>query len=95
MSCHSLESLMDDPHLTAAALLGREHHPTEGAVRTIRSTVITDGVAPDGAGIAPPLGWDSQAVLLEAGFTASEIAALAVAGVVIAPARNDQKVLRN
>ena len=93
MPCHSLETLMEDPHLTTAELLGRQDHPTEGAVRTIRSTIMVDGVARHDPGIAPPVGWDTEAVLLEAGFTASEITAFADSGAVVAAAK-DREVLR-
>ena len=43
MPCHTPDSLVADPHLVAVGLLGSELHPTEGQVRSIRSTVLSDG----------------------------------------------------
>ncbi len=78
--CHTLETLTDDPHLAAVGLLAPETHPTEGTIRTIRPTVLEDGVpAPPG----PPAraqGADTRAVLEEAGLDAAEIDALFAAG---------------
>jgi crotonobetainyl-CoA:carnitine CoA-transferase CaiB-like acyl-CoA transferase len=86
MPCHSLDSLMEDPHLTAAGLLDKRDHPTEGPIRTIRSIIITDGTMAGGDGIAPPLGWDTEAVLFETGFTAAEITAFTASGAIFGPA---------
>ena len=80
MPCHSLESLMTDPHLQAAALLGQHDHPTLGPVRTIRPTVLRDGQAGHCGTPAAPIGWDTVAVLSEAGFAAAEIAAMVATG---------------
>jgi len=80
MPCHSLDSLLDDPHLDAVGLLTPGRHPTEGAVRRIRPTVLRDGVADAPGNPAPPTGWDTRAVLAEAGLTNDEITALAASG---------------
>lgn len=76
MPCHSLDSLMNDPHLQATGLVGHDTHPTLGRVRAIRPTVLRDGQADATGPAAVPIGWDSVAVLSDAGFSQTEIAAL-------------------
>jgi crotonobetainyl-CoA:carnitine CoA-transferase CaiB-like acyl-CoA transferase len=83
MPCHSLDSLMTDPHLQAAGLLGEGTHPTLGRVRTIRPTVLRDGQPGPAGPPAAPIGWDTVPVLSEAGFSAAEIADLVASGAAI------------
>ncbi len=76
MPCHTLETLMEDPHLRAVGLVVPGEHPTEGAIRMIRPTVVHDGeCAPPGRPVGP-IGHDTRAVLGEAGYTEGEIDAL-------------------
>ncbi len=71
--CHTLDTLMDDAHLHAVALVQPGRHPTEGAIRMIRPTILHDGeTAPPGPP-ASPTGHDTAAVLAEAGLTPAEI----------------------
>ena len=80
MPCHTLETLPHDPHLVAVGLLGTAQHPAEGAIRTIRPTILRDGqAAPPGSPAQPP-GWETRAVLDELGLAASEIDALLASG---------------
>ncbi|MDB5430845.1 MAG: caiB [Caulobacter sp.] len=73
MPCHTLESLQEDPHLTAAGLIVREAHPTEGAVRGLRPTIVMDGgYAPLGEP-AQAIGWETRGVLAECGVAAGAI----------------------
>jgi crotonobetainyl-CoA:carnitine CoA-transferase CaiB-like acyl-CoA transferase len=83
MPCHSLDSLMDDPHLQSAGLVGKDTHPTLGRVRAIRPTVLRDGQADPAGPPAVPIGWDTIPVLSDAGFSEAEIAALLEAGAAI------------
>ncbi len=83
MPWHSLETLLDDPHLTAVNLLGLQEHPTEGTVRTIRPTVLVDQAALGSGPLAPPLGWDTETVLQDLGFGANEAADLVASGAVV------------
>ena len=76
MPCHTLDSLLSDPHLTAAGLLGRAEHPTEGTVLTLRPTVVHDGVTAPPGPPAAPLGADTASVLGHAGLSDDEIAVL-------------------
>ncbi|WP_414475031.1 CaiB/BaiF CoA transferase family protein [Microvirga sp. M2] len=81
MPCHTLETLLDDPHLTAVGILGDMVHPTEGRIRGIRPTILNDdAVAPAGRA-ARPIGWDTRSVLSELGFSAGDIQEFLKAGV--------------
>jgi crotonobetainyl-CoA:carnitine CoA-transferase CaiB-like acyl-CoA transferase len=75
MPAHSLETLIADPHIAAVGLLQPERHPTEGAVRAIRDTILVDGVAPPLRAPAQHVGADSRDVLREAGLQGNEIEA--------------------
>lgn len=76
MPCHTLETLMDDPHLTAAALFGTDTHPTLGPIRSIRPTILRNNEAAPPGTPAAPIGWDTSSVLTEAGLSPTEIADL-------------------
>ncbi len=78
--CHTLETLTDDPHLTAVGLLVEETHPQEGAMRSIRPTVLWDGVPAPAGAPARPLGADTEAVLREAGLGEAEIELVVASG---------------
>ncbi len=80
MPCHTLESLLEDPHLTAAGLFGNQEHPTEGPIRSMRSTVAVDGAFAEPGRPAPPVGWDTRDVLLEAGLSPAQVEALLASG---------------
>jgi crotonobetainyl-CoA:carnitine CoA-transferase CaiB-like acyl-CoA transferase len=83
---HTLETIFDDPHLLATGFFAPEDHPTEGrltrmAVPARYSATPTGDPAP-----APRLGADSAAIMVEAGYTEAEIAALLDSGAVGVPA---------
>ena len=78
--CHTLEALIEDPHLRAVGLLHHELHNQEGAIRTIRPTILEDGAPGDLGAPARPIGCDTRAVLGEAGYSAREIDALIATG---------------
>jgi len=83
MRCHTLETLLDDPHLAAVGLIGRESHPTDGEVRTLRSTVLFGGEPLPAGHAARPMGWDTCAVLAEAGLGAAEIGEMIAQGAAV------------
>lgn len=83
MPCHSLESLLDDPHLRAVGLLGSHRHPTEGAVRSVRPTILHDGAPAEPGAPAGPIGWDTRAVLVELGLEGRDVDALVADAVVV------------
>jgi crotonobetainyl-CoA:carnitine CoA-transferase CaiB-like acyl-CoA transferase len=84
MPCHTLETVLDDPHLRAVDLVQLQQHPTEGAIQTVRPTILFDGTANDAGAMASPLGQEKHALLVELGFDAADVAALLAKGAVIA-----------
>ncbi|MBV9734560.1 MAG: CoA transferase [Acidisphaera sp.] len=80
MPCHTLETLAEDEHLAEVGLFQAECHPVDGAITTIRPTILANG---EPAAPGPPaehLGWSTTAVLAEAGLSAQEIAGLLAEG---------------
>jgi crotonobetainyl-CoA:carnitine CoA-transferase CaiB-like acyl-CoA transferase len=73
---HTLETLMDAPQLAAVGLLVAETHDQEGEIRSIRPTVLDDGLPGTVGRAARPIGWDTRAVLAEAGLAETEIGVL-------------------
>ena len=80
MPCHTLDTLMDDPHLQAVGLVGRAVHPQEGPVRQLRPTVAFDGATGAPGTPARPVGGDTAWVLAQAGLQPDEVAALLATG---------------
>jgi crotonobetainyl-CoA:carnitine CoA-transferase CaiB-like acyl-CoA transferase len=78
--CHTLEALIDDPHLQAVGLLRDQPHDQEGPIRTIRPTILQDGAPTDPGHPARAIGSDTRAVLAEAAYTDAEIDALITSG---------------
>jgi crotonobetainyl-CoA:carnitine CoA-transferase CaiB-like acyl-CoA transferase len=73
MPCHTLETLIEDPHLKAVGLLGYENHPTEGKTAVIRPTIRVDGAYPSARSTAAPCGWDTNELLKDLGYSEAEI----------------------
>jgi crotonobetainyl-CoA:carnitine CoA-transferase CaiB-like acyl-CoA transferase len=71
--CHTLETLPQDEHLQAVSLMRSETHPTEGTVTAIRSTIRFDGAYAPLGETSQPRGWDTKALLQEAGYLDEEI----------------------
>ena len=63
MPCHTLDTLIDDPHLTAVGLVSADIHPVEGGIRAIRSPVLFDGEPSPLGRAASDIGADTDAVL--------------------------------
>jgi CoA-transferase family III len=71
MLYHTLDSLLDDPHLADVQFFELKEHPTEGKIRNMRlpnkwSCAMCSEWSP-----APKLGQDSVEVLREVGYTES------------------------
>ena len=78
---HTLDSLIDDPHLAATGFLRTVEHPSEGSIRSI-GVPVTFSESPSTPGRpAPRLGEHSLEVLREAGYTAEQVARLVDEGV--------------
>lgn len=74
MPCHTLDTLTGDPHLGAVGLIEPISHPTEGAAKGIRPTVLYSGMPGSAGPAARPNGWDTLDILEDLGFDADEIA---------------------
>ena len=77
---HTLESLIDDPHLADVGLLRRREHPTEGTIVDIVPANTLSGGARSDYLPAPHLGEQTEEILREAGYADAEIAALIADG---------------
>ena len=79
---YALDDLPSHPHLKAVGLFQNMEHPSEGALRYVRPTVRF-GTTPASVRMpAPLLGQDTEVVLAGLGYSSTEIAALASAGVI-------------
>lgn len=86
MPCHSLDSLMEDPHLKAVNLVTHEEHPTEGQIKAIRSSIRFDDAYPDRGSSAQPRGYETLSILKELDFNDDDIEKLSANGCINSPA---------
>jgi crotonobetainyl-CoA:carnitine CoA-transferase CaiB-like acyl-CoA transferase len=86
MRPHTLESLLEDPHLTDADFLRWVEHPSEGRVRSMREpSTWSETPPPDPDGhFSPRIGQHTREILAEAGYSAAEIDALIAENAVMA-----------
>ena len=91
----TLEQVLEDPHLKATGFFTEREHPTEGPIVTYASPLDFEKTKTSFRRHAPPLGWDGEEVLREAGFSADQITALAREGALIVPAskRDDERAV--
>jgi crotonobetainyl-CoA:carnitine CoA-transferase CaiB-like acyl-CoA transferase len=82
MRPHTLETLLDDPHLADAGFFRWEDHPSEGRIRTMREPSTWSATKPPTGRFAPRLGQHTRDILAEAGFDAESIDTLIAQGVV-------------
>jgi len=71
-----------DPQVLAREMAVETDHPTLGHVRTLGSPIKMSATPPNVARRAPQLGEHTDEVLIEAGFSPAEIAALRAAGAI-------------
>ena len=77
---HTLESLIDDPHLADVDFIRRREHPTEGTILDLVPANELSGGAREDWSPAPHLGEQTRAILAEAGYGEDEIAAMLADG---------------
>lgn len=83
---HTLESLIDDPHLADVGFLVEREHPTEGRILDLKpANTLSGGTRSDWLP-APHLGEQTRDILIEAGYADAEIDALIESGAARTPA---------
>jgi crotonobetainyl-CoA:carnitine CoA-transferase CaiB-like acyl-CoA transferase len=68
MPMHDLESLLDDPHLTATGFFSEIDHPTEGPLRSLGIPTTWSASQPGIPGPVPALGQHTTEILRELGL---------------------------
>ncbi len=86
MRPHTLDTLIEDPHLADAGFFSFEEHPTEGRIRTMREPSTWSVTTPPTGRFAARLGQDTREILAEAGLSRTEIDALHAENIVFTPA---------
>ena len=73
MPMHSLETLVDDPHLEDVGFFRTIEHPSEGKIVSMRVPSSWSKSVPNNTQPAARAGEHTREVLAEAGFSAAEI----------------------
>ena len=81
MPYHTLDSLLEDPHLKEVGFFEMKSHPTEGKIRNFRLPNRWSSGARKEWNPAPKLGQHSAEILREAGYSAAEIEEMVKKGV--------------
>lgn len=79
---HTLETILDDPHLNSVGFFKTVEHPVEGRIRQMQVPSSWSITQPRAGGAAPTLGEHGRDVLRENGFSAEEIDELGRRGAV-------------
>ena len=82
---HSVDDVIDDPHLAQAGFFEMTDHPTEGRVRLMATPSAWSATPPEKLRPAPRLGEHSAEVLREAGYGDAEIETMIASGVTRMP----------
>ena len=80
MPMHDLQSIQHDPHLQATGFFGREQHPSEGALRTMRPPMRWQHLGKPVPRPAPRQGEHTREVLAQAGLSTQRIDAMLAGG---------------
>jgi crotonobetainyl-CoA:carnitine CoA-transferase CaiB-like acyl-CoA transferase len=84
MKMHTLESLLDDPHLAAIKFFELSDHPTEGKIRQMRNPTTWSATPLGTPRAAPRLGEHSREVLREVGYDDAAIESMIASGATFA-----------
>jgi crotonobetainyl-CoA:carnitine CoA-transferase CaiB-like acyl-CoA transferase len=91
MPYHTLDSLLEDPHLKEVGFFEMKEHPTEGRTRSMRlPNKWSSGTRRDWSP-APKLGQHSVEILREAGYDDAAIETLIAAGATVDGRLNNQR----
>ena len=83
MPYHTLDTLLEDPHLTDVGFFEMKNHPTEGRTRSMRlPNKWSCGTRREWTP-APKLGQQSVEILRELGYSAADIEAMIADGVTL------------
>jgi crotonobetainyl-CoA:carnitine CoA-transferase CaiB-like acyl-CoA transferase len=91
MPLHTLETLLEDPHLAATGFFQSVEHPTEGSLRQPGTAATWSVTQPTPGAPAPRLGQHGREILSDAGFSEEEIDNLAREGALRLPAENKEE----
>ncbi|MHC8946570.1 crotonobetainyl-CoA:carnitine CoA-transferase CaiB-like acyl-CoA transferase [Advenella incenata] len=80
MPCHTIASLLADPHIADVGLVQKRQHPTQGTIRHLNVPVSMTGFAPTLRHHAPHIGEHTRQILAEAGFGQDDISNMLQAG---------------
>ncbi len=81
---HTLETLLEDPHLGDRGFFVQRDHPSEGRIRTMREPSTWSETPPPTDRFAPRLGQHTHEILAEAGYSQAEIDDLTARWIAIA-----------
>jgi len=84
MPMHDLESILQDPHLTATGFFPVVDHPSEGKIRSMKASARWSETPSEPSRLAPRLNEHGSEILHEVGFSTEEIATLVRDGVTTA-----------
>ena len=85
MPLHTVESLLQDPHMRAIGFFETVEHPTEGRIRSMAVPSTWSRSQPAATRLAPRLGEHTMEVLREAGLSDAEISNLVADNATLAP----------
>ena len=84
MPMHDLESILQDPHLTATGFFPVVDHPSEGKIRSMKASARWSETQVEPSRLAPRLNEHGSEILREVGFSDAEIDTLVREGATLA-----------